>query len=213
MNRRHTDAAFSLVEVITVLAVIAVLMTLAVPGVLSMLQASRLTAAADLVTASLNDARGLALAHSSDYEVRFFTASNKRRGSIAKRDALQLFRLADPDAPPDSKTGAFVPVGPLERLPEGIAFSLDDVLSTLWRQPAPESASTGEDEEEQEDSDLELAATVRFHPDGSTALRDTELWCVTLVPARQREDKELPDNFATLTIDPATGRQEIYRPR
>ncbi len=211
MNRRPSRAAFSMVEVLAVLAVIAVLMTLAVPGVLSILQASRLTTAADMVTARLNEARGLALAHSSDYEVRFFTAPKDPLATPGVRDAVQIYRLADPDTFADSETDAFVPAGPLEKLPEGIAFSLDDALSTLWQQPAPVPEGTGEEKEE--DSDLELAAALRFHPDGGTPLPGTETWCVTLVAARERKKKELPVNFATITLDPATGRLETYRPR
>ncbi len=214
MIPQPSRAAFSLVEIIAVMAVIAVLMTLTVPGVLSLLQASRLTAAADLVTARLNAARGQALALSSDCEVRFFTAAKGRRGALNTRDAIQLYRLDDRE-PLSGGSGAFVPAGPLEKLPEGIAFSLDKELSTLWQQaasdPAPESTSA--DAEAENRGDLELAATVRFHPDGSTALAGTELWCLTLVDARHREGKKLPANFATLTLDPATGRLQTYRPR
>ncbi len=187
-----------MIEVLAVLGILAVLIAGTAPSVLSMLNASRLAAAAETVTGKLNEAQGLALTFSTDVEVRFFTGS----GVDGERDAIQIFHLADPEDL-EREADSFVSAGPREVLPEGIAFNRTKELSSLWRQPGVVRGGSGEDRS---------AAMVRFQPDGSTSLDGTESWFVTLVETSRRNSDSLPPNFATIQIDPATGRLEVYRP-
>lgn len=191
--------AFTLIEVLAVLGIVAILMAGAAPVLFSAIKANRLTSAAGVVTAKLNEVQGLALTFASDFEVRLISAAGDPLNSP---DGLQVFALPDPSASGSGE--GWRPVGALEPLPDGVAFSRNERFSSVLRA----SASPGADSP----SHRRTLATIRFFPDGSTSLPESENWFVTVVENSQRDTDNLPANFATVQIDPVTGRLETYRP-
>lgn len=191
---------FSLIEVLAVLGILAVLVAGAAPAILSTVKASRLASAASQLTGRLNEAQGMALTFSSDFEVRFLAASPS---DPLKRDSLQIYALADPEKLEEQEDDddAFEPVGAPEILPESIVFSRNSVFSSLLRQ-----------EKGREAGGRRVLGVIRYHPDGSTSLPEGESWHVTLVESAEENAAKLPANFATIQVDPATGRLEVFRP-
>ncbi len=186
---------FTLIEVLAVLGILTVLVASAAPTILSTVKASRLSSAAAQVIGRLNEAHGMALTFSNDFEVRFFAAAAADPVGL---DSLQIYALVDPDKA-EVDGDAFEPVGTPEILPESIVFSRNDTFSSLLQQSS-------------KSDDRRLLGVIRYHPDGSTSLSEGESWHLTLVESANRSAASLPANFATIQIDPVTGRLEVFRP-
>lgn len=202
LANKSADRAFTFIEVLAVLGILAILVTGATPPILATVKSSRLTAAADQVLGALNEAQGLAITFSTEVEARFFEAPDSGRDPGLERDSIQIFRLADADAPFNPRD-AFEPASARQSLPEGISFSRVEKFSSL-RRTRPKS--------EPDNGSTPAAAVIRFLPDGSTQLDGTGLWFLSLVEERMRDVETLPSNFATIQLDPATGRLELHRP-
>jgi len=114
--------AFSLVELMVVLSVVALLMAFAAPAFVS-LNPARKTAAAELA-GTLESARARAIALGQEVHVAFADGSFPVAGD---RHRAYAFFTADPDAPSVAATEAeglpaLVPVSPWYRLPDGLVF-------------------------------------------------------------------------------------------
>jgi uncharacterized protein (TIGR02596 family) len=202
--RNSLRHGFSLVELLVVVAIISVLGLLAMQGLNSSLRASRLTAASDALTSVLLAARQQAIAANNDAEVRFYRYA--AGGEPARFRAAQAFVYrAD---------GSARAAGRLVKLPEGIAIAEDESLSSLlepsreksWStEPKPSLANVGTSYD---------TRVVRFRADGSTDLAPFGTpWFVSVVAAGDADQAgALPANFATIQIDPVTGRLRTFRP-
>jgi uncharacterized protein (TIGR02596 family) len=194
-----SQRAFTLIEVLAVLGIVAILMAGASPVLFSAIKANRLTSAASVVTAKLNEVQGLALTFASDFEVRLLSAAGD---GLDSPESLQVFTLPDPSA--SGSEDEWQPVGSPELLPDGLAFSRNERFSSVLKAPSSEVVVSA--------TDRRTLATIRFFPDGSTNLPESENWFITVVENSQRDTDVLPANFTTVQIDPVTGKLETYRP-
>jgi len=204
---RSRPSAFTLVEMLAVLAIIATLMVFVAPAVLSSFQSARLTQATQMVLDQLSVARQLATSRNRVVEVRFYRLINPDAGlSDPTLSALQSFELAD--------DGTATPLGKVSWLPGGVICDSGATLSPLfaqdrlksWTPPDPKIAlprvETAYD-----------AWAIRLRPDGTTDLPTGSSWFLTL-HAGNRGDKQsaLPADFSLVQIDPWTGQSLLYRP-
>lgn len=190
--------AFSLLEVLAVLAVFTILISLVAPAASSVLRGSHLAQAGRTLNEQLTLARQLALSRNCRIEVRFYSLTQPGETSPGKFRALQLFEVRD--------TGNAAPAGKIVRLPESVIIDSGDTLSTLLNSSRTPPAGTV----------TEYPCRVfRFLPDGSTDLSalGTEKWFLTLHAGKDGDQLRLsPVNFITLQLEPANGNIRTFRP-
>jgi len=212
-KNRVPAAAFTLIEMLIVVATLAILLGSATPALLGMMKSSRLTGAGDLVLGQLNEAQFIALSEFTDVEVRIYEMPDfSVADSDLKLRGIQLHVLrplpAD-QAGSDSTQEAFQPAAPIARLGRSVEISRNDTFSSFMSLPFktdPESPfGPG-------GANLRYIA-FRFHSDGSTDLLGGQPWFLTLTDQDvDPASNTTPPNFFTIQIDTTTGKLRIFRP-
>jgi uncharacterized protein (TIGR02596 family) len=225
--RSRLKHAFSLVELLVVIAVIGIVATFAVPAVQGMLKGTALTTAAGMMVDQVSLARQHALSKNRIVEVRFYRfADNEIPGEIATDPetghfrALQYFEM--------SEAGVMVPAGKVARLPDTVIMSPGPILSDLLM----EDLTRVRDADSVRDPALPRGVehdykyvAFRFFPDGTTSLSPTGTagkasekgrWFITVHAisdlTRTQQNTIPPPNFFTWFIDPVSGNSKILRP-
>lgn len=208
LKRRFTLQAFSLVELLAVMAIIVIMISLAVPAFTHIAQGSTLERAGNLVVGQLDLARQTALASSRKVEVRFYKHITPGAPGTEAWRAIQLFDVAN--------SGVKKPMGNAIAFPDPVVIGEQPTLSTLMNLPA----------------DYELAAAdrtanplpsigtsytgiaFRFSPSGSVDLPDvTANYYMTLFSENTPATASAPPaNYFTIQLDPVNGRARNYRP-
>ena len=222
--------AFSLIELVVVISVLAIIAAFSVPAVTSMLKGSSLTQASQLLVDQMNLARQLALSRNTIIEVRVYRYSDPdspgedvTKPEEGKFRAMQVFEVLP--------SGAALPVGKFEEFPNSIMLSAnretpDSGISSLLDKGNIKKPEDFGKKDPYHISLPELPKGIkkqyqfvhfRFMPDGSTTLGPTSLWFLTLHGINDRQKSKNgkvapPDNFFTLQIDPVTGATKIFRP-
>jgi uncharacterized protein (TIGR02596 family) len=191
---RQVDA-FTLLELLCVMAVAVILLALAIQGAGGFRQAQALTAAGALVASSMEIARQTAITENAPVRWQLIRVSDARNGDPAAYRLVRLQKLM-------TKQRAWVSIGRQEMFP--VAVIADPDQSSLLS----ESAIS-------EISDLRIggqsgqtakAATVIFHPSGRTSLNLNAKHSITL------RSRFLTGNFVTVEIDPVSARTQSFRP-
>ena len=186
-------AAFTLIEVVITTAIALLVFYFAAAAFLNLMESGAITTGAQMVSDCLAEARQDALTQNMPVEVRLYATSNAGYG------ALQLHWCQTDGTTP----AASLPV----ILPSTAIIDATPAHSTLvTTNPATPAPDPG---------DLRLNALTRcFHflPDGSTDLATGTPWTLTVRAAAQSNPAQFPSNWACLTLDPFTGRAQIYRP-
>lgn len=200
---------FTLLELLVVVAIIMLLASLLVPAFNGIGRASNLTNASRMVGDSLEAARLTAMAENRVVEVRFYKLPDEL-GSLKFR-AMQSYRYNA------AMQGEPVPVSKLVRLPTAVIMVEKDEFSTLLS-----ADNTRGGMQVLPGSGLNAAyKAVRFTPVGSTDLHPTgtgagDRWFVTFLgensPPASGAATLPADNFATLVVEPVSGRTTTYRP-
>ena len=190
-------SAFSLIELLVVVAIIGLLMTAAVPALNSVLENGRLTQAATLIVNQFTLARQKASAENKNITLRFI-----RKDADSPYDRIQLVTL-------DSANNA-TPVSRLTTLPMQTAIASDTALTSLMSLES--TASSAKDPSLPELGTSYLYKQCTFRPRGSLDLNIQSNWFATVVLQRNASNTTAPANFATIQIDPVNGGLQIYRP-
>ncbi|MEZ0299659.1 MAG: Verru_Chthon cassette protein D [Candidatus Methylacidiphilales bacterium] len=192
-------AAFSLIELIVVVAIAALLMVLAVPAFQRMALGSSITRSGQMVEDQLALARQMAVSRNGQVQVRLVWLSH----DAASCRAIQLWGDG-------AALNEMVPLTRLTLLPDGISVAASPTLSPMLN----DSALTT----------LKASAAFpgygtlkycgfRFRAGGRTDLPfDATNAFLTIAPARHSADTVLPANYCIVQIDPVTGRAKTYRP-
>jgi uncharacterized protein (TIGR02596 family) len=217
----QSKRAFSLIELLVVISIIAIIGAFAVPAAGQLLKGSSLSQAANALTDQTAAARQYALTRNRTVEVRFYSFIDPEDVGVTTPyyRAMQFFEIADGGVPN--------PVGKFIRFANTIVMNPDPTLSNLL-QPGtngayPKLISTPLPN----DPDLPRGVArnytyiaFRFQPDGSTSLSLTAgtppgLWFVTvhlLSDLGRANGGTPPPNFFTWMIDPVSGGTKVLRP-
>ncbi len=204
--------AFSLLELLVVMAILAILVAAAIPGINYLNRDLNLTTAGDLLRDSLELARQTAATKNSTVEVRLYQLPDQGGTTPSSYRAFQLFLKGEGTVP------TYTALTKITYLPQGIILMADKTKTTFLAptgQPAsgatPPSGATA----------FALPgcgtnynyAYFCYKPSGRTDLDPTLKWFATLVgknaPIAQND---LPTNFLTVQVDPLLGKAMIYRP-
>lgn len=219
-TQQQARAAFSLIELMVVLGVVAMLLAFAAPNLFSLIQANTLTGEGSVLRNQLTFAQQTAVSKSADVEVRFFRMADRDAAQTSERYAgYQLYQY-DSD-------GDLVPITQFFRIRPPVAFN--ESISTIL---SARTGATREDKKYGFDSPrlgqseaptgsggaktMTEYVSFRFRPDGSTDLphrtgnRDT--WYVTLVQGEGAIKNPSPDNYVCLQVNPYNGQVTEFRP-
>ncbi len=215
-------AAFSLIELVVVISIIAIIATFTVPAMNSILRGSSMTQASQMLTDQVSFARQLALSKNRAIEMRFYQFGDPESPGESVADkgtwkyrSMQLFEVVE--------SGVAVPINKIQRLPNTVVMNVTADLSTLIGGPGQTPLSpTGKDPELPRGVKANYKyVAFRFQQDGSTNLNATERWFLTIhndAPPNYDKITELKDSkgqsidFFTIQIDPVSGATKGYRP-
>lgn len=235
-SRRGRPTAFTLVEMLVVIVLIAILMGLAVPNFLGAMNASRLTQAGGQISGVLSQAMDLANSKNRLVEVRFYKVPAQASLDGGAADYYRAITLLEYYEIGDSNPGIpGLPVGEAlttrvavmhstdAAFPESIVMSSDAALSTITTAlpKMDPSASTASALYKRSGSTYTAALpptgateyrSIVFGPNGPM-LPETQRWFVTLVNEKDATSAvgDLA-NFCTVMLDPVTGKVVTYRP-
>lgn len=208
--------AFTLVELLVVVAIIGVLVALTAAGTLGLITSARLAEATSLVHQEFTNAARHAQLHDREVEVRLFAIPD----AVGEGSSFRLFQLFVIDPPSDpGDAGYHAPgaaamqtagtaIGSPVRLPEGIVFHSSEDFSTLLTDPARQ-APPGLNLPDNSATDVRR---FRLLPRGGTDLARGRHWTLTLCEQRLAGRPGLPDDYSTMRIEPSTGRIAWFRP-
>jgi uncharacterized protein (TIGR02596 family) len=199
--------AFSLVELLVVIALLAVLAALVLPSIRSISSATELNISATAVVDALNLARQTALSTNRPVEVRFFEVPRSSGSALAFR-AVGVYLMGDSGP---------AQVGKLTFLRANTVMSDTETFGTLLKYlPKKQAALPSIDPNASKTFNYRHFV---FRPDGSANLASTapsqggDTWHVMLYDDRRAPNGQVaPDNHITIQLVPETGRPRIFQP-
>lgn len=195
-----TSSAFSLVELLVVMAIMVLLLALVAPAVNGVMESGRLTQAATILSNQFSIGHLKAMSENRPITLRFI-----RKDTASSFDRIQLLTI--------DNQGNMVAVDRVQTLPVGTAIAKSATLSSLLgSNPNPEQAATSSDP-----SVPGLGTSYRyiqfsFRPRGSLDLDMTQKWFATVVYLRNDTSSGIPANSITLLLDPLNGNFVTYQP-
>ncbi len=235
---RPLRGAFSLIELIVVIAIIGIVAVFVVPAANTIIMGTDITRGSQALASQLALARQTAVTTNHPVEVRFLKYANPEMPGEDVKDqttwkfrAMVLLEIFD--------NGNTALLGKVERLPGNIMMDPAN-FSSLLRETPPEGGSGGSTSSEAEQKLLKIIAagdrkdsppipglpkdeatnykyvSFRFLPDGSTNLDPNGNWYVTIysavdVPKLPKTGK--PEiNYFTAQVDPVSGAVRTFRP-
>lgn len=201
LYRLRRPWAFSLIELLVVVAITGLLGSLALIAFNNSVRATTLSSTAQTATEAIDLARATAAARNLPVEVRFYQIPDANGGEVAFR-ALQIF-LWDRDAP----TPMIKPI----IFPQSIALSKDPSRSSFLTLVGDDSHSGSASFLQHTNANY---VSFRFRGDGMTDLDAARQWHFTLLsvqdqPGGGAETK----NYATVSVHALSGQTSIFQPR
>lgn len=219
---RASQPAFTLVEMLAVITIIAILMALAGPVMFKGVSSSKLTGAGERMLGTLSEAQQMAFTKSSTFEIRFYKYDGLIPGGSAGFRGYQLFKIA---TAPGTNTETATKITECVKFPDGVMISESIIFSpVLSGTPLPDTDNN---------ASVKIPATyvaLRFLPDGTCrkidsatgeatapavmTFPDTKNSFLTLLAddGKTYGATNMPKNFYAIQTDPYTGKSRSYRP-
>lgn len=201
--RHRFRAAFTLVEVVVVLAIVSLILAFGTPYAFSAMQASSLASVGNTVMQKISQAQMRAVTENRVVALQFYFYEKE---GIKACHAAQMVAV-------DPRTNAVTALEPPVYWSDGRVVLLNGPLSPLFANTP--AADTGEAAEEPFKGFSATFHRVRFYPGGSTSLAVPlrQSYFTFISSNRFREDLTTPPpNYYTIQVDPVAGRSRAYRP-
>jgi len=219
---RRKRNAFSLVELLTVMAIIGVLTTVSMTGFASLLSSNHLNEATSVVQEQLELARQTAKTLNRSVQLRFYQDQN----NTAAAASIDCMQIVVPAA--NSGTGTDQPVEKPMLLPQGviIADSSSDLVPTAFSSSSPTFKSFNP----LPSANYTGCYMLTFSPTGAVTATDntgksvsptpsgTVYWVLSIVPQTQYRAKGssvnvgMLQNYATFYLNSVNGSYSCARP-
>jgi len=206
MKKRVPTQAFTLLEMLAVMAVAGIIFTLSLTALNSLKRSSGLTNGMNDLVNELARGRQLAITKNRAVEVRFYRDESGAAADQHYR-SYQLYEYAD--------DGSAVAAGKVKWLPGQVILDSNANLSTLLAGSQLKSWTATDPQPSLPKSGLNYSAKIfRFRPDGSADLSMSGCqWFVTLHSAVDGDNlSALPSNYATVQVEPVNGQVRYFRP-
>ena len=202
--------AFTLIELLAVIAVIGLITATTVPMLFSTMKANRLSAAGEELVNRISLAQQMAVSRNHEIELRFYHYPDPE--DPASKDHYRATLIAqpapDPDAPGSVET---IVLSDMSYLRNGIVIANDETLSPILKEAT---------RNDYPDADNRIRGgtahykTIRFFPDGSCdVILVTNQAYLTVVEERDfAAAGGIPKNFFAVQVDHYTSRAITYRP-
>ncbi len=214
-SRRHASGAFSLIELLLVVAILMLLTSMAQMALNDVSNSTKMSTASQQVGDSFNLARQIAVAQNTYVQVRLFTLKE----TPGRYSAIGIYRCDMPyylSSYVDlENSGKVRREGKIRKLPEQVVIwsssQYSNLIDIIEKDTLRKGGPIKIDGKEYD------WVAFYFRPDGGTdvslPLNSTENFAtMTVVSAVGLKNDQLPDNYATLTIDPVNGRFRVFRP-
>jgi len=230
--RQSSARAFTLIELLIVISIIAIIAGFSIPAVTSVLKGSALTQGGTVLTDQMSMARQHALGNNRIVQVRIYRFGDPEvpgekldDPSSGQFRAIQYFER--------SPGGIWSPVGKLARLPDTIIMNSDKRFSTILGEDNTTRLVLSTKVQADPNNHIELPRDVKFNydyvyfhflPNGGTDLKSTGnsgspssggLWHITihaLADLPKATGVTNPPNYFCWMVDPVTGVGRVYRP-
>jgi uncharacterized protein (TIGR02596 family) len=224
--------AFSLIELLIVISIIAIIAGFSIPAVTSVLKGSALTQAGTILEDQMSLARQHALGNNKLVQVRFYRYGDPEipgekvdDPSTGQFRAIQYFER--------SPGGIWSPVGKFVRLPESIMMNPTERFSTILGEDNATRLVLSSKVQSDPNNHVELPRGVKFNYDyvyihfnsnGGTDLKalgnpgrnsSGGLWFITMhsiADLSQATASTNPPNYFCWMVDPVTGVGRVYKP-
>lgn len=208
----RTKSAFTLVEILVVLVIIGIIAAFAAPAMNAVLKSSKMTTAADQIMRDLNLARQTAIKDNAPVEFRFYNISDPDQPGNEKayRSYQAIRKVYDREDPLKFEVESVTEV---RDLPDATIITDEQTFSSMISHPG---VTKGIVEKAPGESKKVIGAnyvSFLFMTDGSTNLKNkgaSELWFFTFVRETDDITGDEPPSFATIQVDPFTGKTRRY---
>ncbi len=201
------EYGFSLIELLTVMAVFSILTAATLPALRGTLDGYNISGAADLAGAEIALARQTAISRNLPVEVRIYEHDD------GTGLAWRVIGLVIPAAASGAAADEWIAPGKV--LPGNILFDDNGDFSTIVSKAEASSVPRKGTEEPTAPGFIKNKNYVafRFQPDGSTNLPSDQAWCMTLRSPRSQPEGAAPAaNYVSIVLDSLTGRSMTFQP-
>jgi uncharacterized protein (TIGR02596 family) len=206
-HRRTKVSGFSLIELLTVMAIFSILTAATLPALRGTLDGYNISGAADLAGAEIALARQTAISRNLPVEVRIYLHDD------GTGPAWRGLALVIPKDVTGASADEWVAKGKV--LPGNILFDDGGEFSTIVSKASASTTPRKGTEDSTAPGILKNKEYVafRFQPDGSTNLPSDQAWCVTLRSPRSKPEGGAPAaNYISIVLDSLTGRSMTFQP-